>query len=130
MKPVLAPPAKIPETEAYNKDMKPTDKFTFKLECGSWENCQFAPGRYRDGNLALQVFSEEEGPICTLSVNPGEKLDDDVLCVKDYSENQGAAAFLRSMGIIGECVKIIPSGWVDLKVFELTEPGKELFEGV
>jgi len=110
--------------------MKKTDKFELKLKYGSVPGCAFRPARYRDnGNLALQI-ENADGPVCTCTVNPGEKLGDDVLCVKDYSENQGMAAFLRSMGIVGECVQVIPSGWVDLKVVELTEQGKELFKGV
>ena len=112
--------------------MKTTDKFELKLKYADepLAGCTFRPARYRDNkNLALQV-ENADGPVCTCTVNPGEKLDDGVICVKDYSENQGMLAELRRLGVAGETVEVIPSGWVELKVVELTEQGKELFEGV
>jgi hypothetical protein len=105
--------------------------FELKLAFGTYPNCYFVPSRYRsNNNLALQIQSEDEGPICVCTVNPNEKLSDDVICIKDYSENEGMAEFLKNMGIIGDRVKVIPSGWVELYVYELTEHGKEIFKSV
>lgn len=105
---------------------------TFKTKYGNYENCSFRASRYSDnGNLALIVESPEEGTIMTVSVNPGLKLGDDVLAVKNYSENEGIDDTLRELGIIhGEPVSVIPSGWVDIPVYKLTEKGRELFKGV
>lgn len=109
--------------------MKTTDEFTFKTKLMDMPGCRFAPGRYGNGNLALQIY-DGEGPVCTCSVNPGRTIGPGRLCVKDYSENEGMADFLKKLGIIGERVASHPSGWVHLDEYELTESGKELFEGV
>lgn len=111
--------------------MKTTNTFEFKTRHGlPVSGCAFRVARYRStGNLALQVV-DAEGVVCTCSVNPDEKLGDDVLCVKDYSENEGVLDELRRLGVVGEVVQTIPSGWVEFKVAELTEQGKELFEDV
>lgn len=111
--------------------MKITDKFTYKSKYSTYENCTFEVGRYTDDrNLALSISSETEGPICTCTVNTWKKLDDDRICVKNYSENEGMDNFLKGMGIIGEKVGSIPSGFVEIPVYLLTESGQELFKGV
>ena len=101
---------------------------TFKTKYATYEGCEFKTGRYCNGNLALQVVSEAEGPICVCTVNPGVEVGDDEIAVKDYSENEGMAATLLEMGIIkGEPVYRIPSGWVEIPVYELGEKGLALF---
>ena len=105
---------------------------TFNTKYGKYENCSFRASRYSDnGNLALVVESPEEGRIMTISVNPGLKLGDDVLAVKNYSENEGVDETLKELGIIHDApVSRIPSGWVEIPVYKLTEKGRELFKGV
>lgn len=100
---------------------------TFKMKYGTYEGAEFKATRYGNGNLALAVESETEGPICICSVNPGQKVDDGLLAVKDYSENEGMASTLLDMGIIGEKKYSIPSGWVSIPVYELTEKGLALW---
>lgn len=105
--------------------------FELKLTYCAFPNCYFVPSRYTsNNNLALKIESEDEGSICVCTVNPPKKLSDDVICVKDYSENKGMVEFLKNMGIIGDRVEVIPSGWVELYVYELTEHGKEIFKNV
>lgn len=100
---------------------------TFKTQYGSYEGAEFNAARYGNGNLALAVESATEGRICICSVNPGQKVDDGLLAVKDYSENEGMASTLLDMGIIGEKKYSIPSGWVSIPVYELTEKGLALW---
>lgn len=103
------------------------EKFNYK----GFKDCVFFASRYRDnGNLALQIVNEEDGPIVTPTVNPGEALDDDCIAVKNYSENTGMLDFLREHDIVGEVVRVIPSGWVEIPVCRLTEKGKALFKNV
>jgi hypothetical protein len=106
--------------------------FELKLAYYTFPNCYFVPSRYSsNNNLALKIESEDKGLICVCTVNPDEKLSDDVICIKNYSENEGMVEFLKNMGIIGDMVKVIPSGWVELyDVYELTEHGKEIFKNV
>lgn len=104
--------------------------FNLKLACGTFPNCYFVPSRYSsNNNLALKIESDD-GSICVCTVNPNKKLSDDVICIKDYSENEGMVDFLKNMGIISNKVESIPSGWVELYVYELTEYGKELFKSI
>lgn len=100
---------------------------TFKTKYGEYPNCEFKTGQYGNGNLALQVESLDEGPICTCTVNPDEVVTHDAIAVKNYSENEGMVDTLTEMGLIGEELYSIPSGFVSIPVHKLTEKGLELF---
>ena len=100
---------------------------TFKTQYGEYPNCEFKTGQYGNGNLALQVVSQDEGPICICTVNPGEVVTHDAIAVKNYSENVGMVEILTEMGIIGRELYCIPSGSVSIPVHKLTEKGLELF---
>lgn len=113
--------------------MKTTDRIKYRSQFGHTYDCRFKATRYAsNGNLALiLVDAETDERILAATVNIAAALPDDRIAVKDYSENKGMADFLKKIGIIQpEPVKVIPSGWVEIPVFELTESGKELFEGV
>lgn len=101
---------------------------TFKTKYGTYEDCQFNTGYYNNGNRALSVTSATEGPICICSVNPEKEVPDDCLAVKNYSENAGMADTLIEMGVIGEKVDEIPSVYVTIPVYKLTEKGLGLWE--
>lgn len=101
---------------------------TFKTKYATYENCEWSARQYGNGNLALQVVSEEDGPICVCTVNPGERVDDGRIAIKDYSENEGMVDTLLEMGIIkGDPLYTIPSGWVQIPVYELTDKGLALW---
>ena len=101
---------------------------TFKTKYGEYPNCEFKTGKYPNGNLALQVVSEDEGPITICTVNPGESVAHDAIAVKNYSENEGMVDTLTEMGVIGRELYSLQSGWVVIPVLELTEKGLELFK--
>jgi len=113
--------------------MKTTDKFRYQTY-GGFYTCQFATGRYGNGNLALEAMgaegTQEEGdPIVRVTVNPGVPVPEDCIAVKNYSENEGMDNLLISLGIIEDTpVARIPSGFVEIPVYRLTESGKELFK--
>ena len=112
--------------------MKTTDTFDFPTPYGATWHCRFAVSRYvSNGNLALTIKDAEDGePLYTVTVNVG-KLSDEMIAVKNYSENKGMDGFLKSIGIIRpKAVRMIRSGWVEIPVYELTDSGKELFSGV
>jgi len=101
---------------------------TFKTKYATYENCQWNACKYGNGNLALQVVSEEEGPICVCTVNPGERVHNGCIAIKDFSENEGMVDTLLEMGIIqGKPLYTIPSGWVKIPVYELTDKGLALW---
>ena len=112
--------------------MTKKDTFVY-LGYGTAYNCQFATGRYGNGNLALEIMGAEgteyEGePIVRVTVNPGCAVADGHIAIKDYSENEGMVEFCKKIGIIeGNPTQVIPSGYVEITVYKLTDSGKELF---
>lgn len=102
---------------------------TFKNRFRSYRNCRFVATRYCDnGNLALLIENDEDGQIAVCSVNPWESVDNGRLAVKDYSENAGMVDFLKGEGIVrGNPVYTIPSGFIEIPVYELTDKGLALW---
>lgn len=101
----------------------------FKNKFRSYYDCRFVATRYRDnGNLALLIENDSDGQIAVCSVNPWERVGEGRLAVKDYSENAGMVDFLKGQGIIkGNPVYEIPSGFITIPVYELTDRGLALW---
>ena len=106
------------------------EMFTYIGATGEeYRNCTFKWGRYGNGNVALMIESDEEGPIARCTVNPSEYIAFPYIVVKDWSENQGMTEFLVSQGIVcGETKAEIETGFVTAKVMMLTEKGQKMFE--
>ena len=103
--------------------------FTYKTQYGEYPNCSFVGGRYMNGNLAIRMISDEEGPIATCTVNMGVRVPWPLVCIKGWSENQGMDEFLIQEGIVnGDVVDEIAGPHVTAKVYCLTEKGKEIFK--
>lgn len=61
-----------------------------------------------------------------LTVNTGQQLPDSEIAVKDYAESEGSLRTLAEVGIIDpNPVRLIPAGFVSIKVCQLTEKGRE-----
>lgn len=87
--------------------------------------CQLKAGVYCNGNLAIEAVCRDGEPWGVLTVNPGIALEDDFVCIKDYSEGAGNLKTLEAAGLIETPpVQQIPSGFVQLPVCRLTEKGK------
>lgn len=90
-------------------------------------------GRYAEnGNIALRgiVVDPENGeePWCTFTVNMGENLPDDRVCLKTWSENLGVEQVLLEANIIEfEACDILINEFVDAPVYMLTEHAKREF---
>jgi len=109
--------------------MKTTDKFTYKSPYKTYNDCYFAVGRYNEPkNNYLAIVNDEEGEIITCSVNLDRNFDKSVIAIKNYSENKGIDDFLKEIGVIGDVIGYVRSGWVEVPIYELTESGLELFE--
>lgn len=103
------------------------NKFTYKSTYGSYDNCSFLVGYYENDNLGIEIWSDTEGPITRVTVNPDIKIPEDSIAIKNYSENEGMVDWLKSMSIIDdEPTDIIHSGWVDIPVHKLTAHGKKM----
>lgn len=103
------------------------EKFTYRSLYGNYEDCTFVLGYYPNNNIGIEIWSNSEGPITKVTVNPDIELPRDRIAIKDYSENEGMVDWLVSMNIIEpNPVDIIISGWVEIPVHLLTDAGKEI----
>jgi hypothetical protein len=89
-----------------------------KVKFQDWY-CEMEVKRYLNGNTAIQLWNEEEGPIATATVNLGEKLPRNQAYIKDYSENTGMLDALKEAGIVKKVVSMKQSGWVMIPLCEL-----------
>jgi hypothetical protein len=109
--------------------MKKTDSFTYTSKFGTvYNDCFFEISSYTTtGNHAISIFNEEEGMICTCTVNAQRVNEPDEIGVKNYSENEGMVDFLIGMGIIEKKPFTFEhSGFVMIPYFKLTDSGLEL----
>lgn len=73
-------------------------------------------------NLAIVLVAQDGEPLCTVTVNhPGTAVPDGIVCIKDYSENEGVLAALKRAGVIErEPVGQIVSGFAVCPLCKLT----------
>ena len=76
--------------------------------------------RYADNdNIAIQLANEEEGPVATASVNLGKTLPDNMVMIKNWSENQGILDVLVEAGIVEDTGETVQSGFVEANLCKL-----------
>ncbi|MDE0853919.1 MAG: hypothetical protein OSA97_05810 [Nevskia sp.] len=70
-------------------------------------HCDVRWGFYRNGKLALQLFTSGEDPdtppgmpVATPTINTEHRIDADEIVVKDYFENEGMVRALIEAGVI------------------------------
>jgi hypothetical protein len=86
-------------------------------------------GFYGNGNKAVQLMDAEDGsPVMIATVNLGNRNPDDLITIKNYSENEGVLEFLQEIGFVGEVDHYEQAGWVEVPVCKLTDEGKKFFE--
>lgn len=94
-------------------------------------NCVAVAGKYGNGNKAIELIDEADGErVAVATVNMiEEKIDDDEVFVKAYSENEGMVESLVNAEIIHpDIVHTVPAGWIDVSSYRLTDKVlKELF---
>lgn len=111
-----------------------TTKGAFTLKTKYANNyCYLGIARYQQNNnlclIAYDDMTEEE--VMRLTVNPSVKLNDDCICIKTYSENEGLAECLIKQGLIDQTpIHAFESGFVLLPVYRLTAKGKALITNV
>jgi len=90
-------------------------------------DCLAVLGRYSNKRLEIQLVSAKDSePIATATVNlPDEQLEEDEVCIKDYSENEGVLASLIKAGVISEPVRFTGSGFVSIPICKFLK-GKEV----
>lgn len=102
---------------------------TYSYTCygETYDDCRFVTGRYPNQNLAVRLISDTQGPILTVTTNPGIDISDEYICIKDYSENEGVLDWIKSLGMIDpEATEYHQVGWAQVSVHKLTNKGKEI----
>ena len=94
---------------------------SLKTPYGLYRGVILKARRYPNGNLAIEMLSEEVGYVMTPTVNAGVRLDDSAVCIKDWSENEGIAEAMKDAGFLGDLVGTIPCGYCSAKVFAVTD---------
>jgi hypothetical protein len=87
--------------------------------------CVLELGLYHGtGQAAIMLNDAEDGsPVARATIHmPGLALPPEVVCIKDYSENEGMRQALIDAGIIEpEILTYIPSGYVTIPVVKLKD---------
>ena len=94
-------------------------------------NCIVQWSMYRENNnIAIQLIDKKTKELISVATaNTGRKNEEFKVQIKDYSENEGMWQALVDAGVIKDnIVSTIPTGYVEVKVAELTEEAKKDFE--
>lgn len=94
-------------------------------------NCIVRWSMYRENNnIAIQLIDENTKELISVATtNTGRKNEEFKVQIKDYSENEGMWQSLVDAGVIKDkIINTIPTGYVEVKVAELTEEAKQDFE--
>ena len=86
------------------------------------------PAKYSNNNNLALLFrreeDDEEDYYGVISINTALPLPNNMLAVKDYSENEGIFEALKAQGIVSSPVRHITSGYVTIPVVKIVH--KEL----
>ena len=85
---------------------------------------------HENNNIAIQLVDEKTKELISVATtNTGRKNLESTVQIKDYSENEGMWKALVNAGVIEDkVIRTIASGYVEVKVAELTEEAKQDFE--
>jgi hypothetical protein len=84
-------------------------------------NCEPQFLQYSNKRTAIRLIDSRDGDtIAVATVNlPNEKLNDNEVIIKDYSENEGILQSLQSASIISEPLRYVETGFVTCPVCTL-----------
>lgn len=70
-------------------------------------------GTYPSGRKAMKLFDSKNGmPILIATVDLPVHLEEDEILIKNWSENEGVLEELQRLGLIGEVLEEVPTGFV------------------
>lgn len=96
-------------------------KFTYK----NYKNCYFYVGSYRADPTAMAISIENinEGPITTCTIfDDMSPYSEDIVTIKNYSENSHMTDFLKKLGIIIEILNRAPCNQFVYKTLQTKNP--------
>ena len=69
-------------------------------------------------HVRYDVVSRATGPICTINI-PEYGRSEDVIAIKDYSENEGVVEWLEKNKIIISVIDVVYSGFVSAPIVKI-----------
>lgn len=83
--------------------------------------CKMNFAQYKNDRTAIELVDSSNGePIAMATVNiPEEDIEDDEVIIKNYSENDGMLDALMDAGVVGEPLRMVKSGFVEVPVVKL-----------
>lgn len=83
--------------------------------------CTLDFGQYQNGRTAIELNDSSTGePVAVATVNlPNEKIADDEVIIKNWSENEGMLATLEKAGVISKPIRTVETGYVEAHVCKL-----------
>jgi hypothetical protein len=83
--------------------------------------CTIRKSQYINGRTALQLIDVNDGmQVAMATVNiPEEKIEEDEVIIKNYSENEGLFMELYAKGVVGKCARFAYSGHIVAPIAKL-----------
>lgn len=86
-------------------------------------------GFYGNGNKAVQFMDANDGsPVLIATTNLGVRNPEDLITIKNYSENEGVLDFLMEIGFVDSIDHYEQAGFVKVPVCHLSAEGQKFFE--
>lgn len=78
-------------------------------------------GRYANGRTAIEFYGQSGSPLCRATINmPGEKLADDEVVLKNYSENEGLLECMIDHGLVEDTGRRVTLDYCEAAIVKLT----------
>jgi hypothetical protein len=104
------------------------ETFDLNINGFTYKDCVIEGTHYTNPkNNAIRICNKD-GLIAIASVNLEYDLCDDEIAIKNWTENKGMDDELKRIGIIDELIETVPSGFVMIPIYHLTDKGKKLFK--
>jgi UDP-N-acetylglucosamine enolpyruvyl transferase len=84
--------------------------------------CELRIGKYHNGNTSIElvnVVTDEVVVVATLNLD--EVLPEGQIYIKNYSENEGVLDVLQQHNVIGESIRVVSSGYVEIPICPLLQ---------
>lgn len=76
--------------------------------------------KYANGQNCIKLIDKMDGfPYATATVSVEEKIEEDEVVIKDYSENVGLLDVLVKGGVVSDPIRVIRMNYVELYVCKL-----------
>ena len=98
-----------------------------EIQFKQW-NCTLEFGKYANDRVAIELIDIDNGePVAVATVNiPEAKISNDMIIIKNYSENAGMYEAFLNNGLIERSIESVRTGFVVCPVCIMTDKLKSL----